>query len=94
MSGTKRKNFTGNLKAKAVLEAIRGIKTVNESVINALEAHGLDKFSDHGIDSFKRYVAPAIVARNIHRIGDILWQQDVEREQKTNAQHSKYRQMA
>jgi len=54
MSGTKRKNFTGNLKAKAVLEAIRGIKTVNGSVINALEAHSPDKFPDHGIDSFKR----------------------------------------
>ena len=30
MSETKRKNFTGELKAKVVLEAIRGIKTVNE----------------------------------------------------------------
>ncbi|SCZ86247.1 hypothetical protein NSMM_500047 [Nitrosomonas mobilis] len=49
---------------------------------------------NHGIDGFKRYVAPAIVARNIHLIGDILWQQDVERERKANTQHSKYRQMA
>ena len=30
MSGVKRKNFTGDLKAKVALEAIRGIKTVNE----------------------------------------------------------------
>ncbi len=30
MTGTKRKNFTGNLRAKVALEAIRGIKTVNE----------------------------------------------------------------
>ena len=30
MSETKRKNFTGELKAKVALEAIRGIKTVNE----------------------------------------------------------------
>jgi transposase-like protein len=30
MTGTKRKNFTGDLKAKVALEAIRGIKTVNE----------------------------------------------------------------
>ena len=30
MSGTKRKNFTGNLKAKVALEAICGIKTMNE----------------------------------------------------------------
>ncbi len=30
MSGTKRKNFSGDFKAKVALEAIRGIKTVNE----------------------------------------------------------------
>jgi IS5 family transposase len=43
-----------------------------ESAINALEVHGLDMCPDHGIDGFKRYVALAIVARNIHRIGAIL----------------------
>jgi IS5 family transposase len=43
-----------------------------ESAINALEVHGLDRCRDHGIDGFKRYVALAIVARNIHRIGDML----------------------
>ena len=31
MSETKRKNFTGELKAKVALEAIRDIKTVNET---------------------------------------------------------------
>ena len=30
MSETKRKNFSGEFKAKVALEAIRGIKTVNE----------------------------------------------------------------
>ncbi len=30
MSESKRKNFTGEFKAKVALEAIRGIKTVNE----------------------------------------------------------------
>ncbi len=30
----------------------------------------------HGIEGFKCYVALAIVARNIHRIGHILWQQE------------------
>jgi len=30
MSEAKRKNFTGEFKAKVALEAIRGIKTVNE----------------------------------------------------------------
>jgi IS5 family transposase len=43
-----------------------------ESAINALEVHGLDICPDHGIDRFKRYVALAVVARNIHRMGSIL----------------------
>jgi transposase, IS5 family len=43
-----------------------------ESAINALEVHGLDRCRDHGIDGFKRYIALAVVARNIHRIGAIL----------------------
>jgi IS5 family transposase len=44
-----------------------------ESAINALEVHGLDMSPDHGIDGFRRYVALAVVTRNIHRIGAILW---------------------
>jgi IS5 family transposase len=55
-----------------------------ESAINGLEVHGLDVCPDHGIDGFKRYVALAVVTRNIHRIGAILWQQDVERAQRKN----------
>ena len=54
-----------------------------ESAINALEVHGLDKCPDQGIDGFKRYVALAMVARNIHCIGDILHkkaQAKIERE--------------
>ena len=51
-----------------------------ESAINGLEVHGLDVCPDHGIEGSKRYVALAVVARNIHRIGAILWQQDIERE--------------
>ena len=53
-----------------------------ESAINALEVHGLDRCPDHGINGFKRYVALAVVARNIHRIGAILWQQEQEREKR------------
>jgi len=65
-----------------------------ESAINALEVHGLDKCPDHGIDGFKRYVALAVVTRNIRRMGDILWQQDVERERKTKERYLKYRSAA
>jgi len=43
-----------------------------ESAINALEVHGLDRCFDHGLIGFKRYVAMAIVARNIQQIGAIL----------------------
>ena len=50
-----------------------------ESAINALEVHGLDLCRDHGIVGFKRYVAWAVVARNIHRIGALLWQQEQQR---------------
>jgi hypothetical protein len=40
-----------------------------ESGINALEVHGLDRCLDHGINGFKRYVALAVVARNIQKLG-------------------------
>ena len=53
-----------------------------ESAINALEVHGLDRCPDHGIDGFKRYVALAVLTRNIHRIGAILWQQEQQRAQR------------
>lgn len=43
-----------------------------ESVINALEVHGLDFCPDHGIRGFKAYVALAIVGYNIGRLGSIL----------------------
>ena len=50
-----------------------------ESSINALENHGLDRCPDHGIHGFKRYVALAVVARNIQIIGHILQQKEVKR---------------
>jgi IS5 family transposase len=67
-------------KARALEEApafrqARRQHSAVESAINALEVHGLDKCPDHGIQGFKRYVALAIVARNIQRMGAILQQQ-------------------
>ena len=64
--------------ADAFVRARRAHSAV-ESAINALEVHGLDRCPDHGIDGFKRYVAMAVVARNIHRIGAILWQREQDR---------------
>ena len=40
-----------------------------ESAINALENHGLDRCPDHGITGFKRYIALAVLARNIQILG-------------------------
>lgn len=61
-----------------------------ESAINALEVHGLDRCPDHGIDGFKRYVALAVVARNIQRIGAILQKQEQERLRKQKNKVKKY----
>jgi transposase, IS5 family len=64
--------------SEAFMKARRAHSAV-ESAINALEVHGLDMCPDHGINGFRRYVAFAVVARNIHRIGAILWQQEQKR---------------
>lgn len=40
-----------------------------ESAINALENHGLDRCLDHGLDGFKRYIALAVLSRNLQTIG-------------------------
>ena len=49
-----------------------------ESSIGALVNHGLDRCPDHGIHGFKRYVALAVVARNIQIIGNLLQQKEVK----------------
>ena len=66
---------------KEFIEA-RHAHSAVESAINALEVHGLDMCPDHGINGFKRYVALAILTRNIHRVGDILWKKEQLREQR------------
>jgi len=48
-----------------------------ESAINALEVHGLDKCPDNGIHGFERYVAIAVLARNIQQLGVKLRQQSL-----------------
>jgi transposase, IS5 family len=56
-----------------------------ESAINALEVHGLDRCPDHGIEGFERYVALAVVARNLQRLGAILREQEQAREKANQA---------
>lgn len=58
-----------------------------ESAINALEVHGLDMCPDHGIEGFKRYVALAVVARSIQRIGAILKNQEQKYEERRNRKY-------
>lgn len=53
-----------------------------ESAINALENHGLDRCLDHGLDGFKRYVALAVLARNIQLLGAMLRQRHLKRERR------------
>jgi IS5 family transposase len=53
-----------------------------ESAINALEVHGLDRCLDHGIEGFKRYVALAVVARNVQRLGALLQAEERARERR------------
>jgi hypothetical protein len=58
--------------------ALRHQHSAVESAINALEVHGLDRCLDHGIEGFKRYVALAVVSRNIQRLGALLHQQQAQ----------------
>ncbi len=60
-----------------------------ESAINALEVHGLDRCPDHGIDGFKRYVALAVLARNIQSLGAVLRRQDEEKERRKRGPYQK-----
>lgn len=55
-----------------------------ESAINALEHTGLDRCRDYGIEGFRRYVALAIVARNVHRLGCILQERELEQARQRN----------
>jgi hypothetical protein len=50
-----------------------------ESAINAVENHGLDRCLDHGLEGFKRYIALAVVARNLQIVGHILQQRELKR---------------
>jgi len=53
-----------------------------ESAINALENHGLDRCPDHGIEGFKRYVALAVLGRNIQILGHIVQQKKLKAEKR------------
>ena len=60
-----------------------------ESAINALEVHGLDQCPDHGIQGFERYVALAVLAKNIHRLGTVLREAQKERQRRKRGPYKK-----
>jgi hypothetical protein len=57
-----------------------------ESAINALECHGLDRCLDHGIRGFERYVALAVLARNVLRVGQIVHRHAAHRKRRAYPQ--------
>ncbi len=59
-----------------------------ESGINALENHGLDRCSDHGLFGFKRYVAVAVLGRNCQKIGAILQARELKKMKRKKASDS------
>ncbi len=61
-----------------------------ESAINALENHGFDRCPDHGIGGFERYVALAVLARNIQNLGNIIFQ--IKKSKQAEQQKRPYRQ--
>jgi len=56
-----------------------------ESAINALEVHGLDRCPDQGLEAYKRYVALAIVSRNIQKLGAIIRDRNRQRRRQAGA---------
>ena len=63
-----------------------------ESAINALENHALDRCPDHGIWGFKRYVALAVLARNLQMLGAKIRQKELNRQKRwRKAEQSRYR---
>ena len=62
-----------------------------ESAINALENHALDRCPDRGIIGFKRYVALAVLARNIQILGAKIQQKALKRLMRCKRAESPYR---
>ena len=60
-----------------------------ESAINCLEQHGLDRCPDKGKEGFDRYVACAILSRNIQRIGEIVQKKQRKQESRKKRKLSK-----
>ncbi|MDM8538965.1 ISNCY family transposase [Desulfobacterales bacterium HSG17] len=60
----------------------RRVHSAVESAINALENHGLDRCPDHGLGGFKRYVALAVLSRNLQILGAKLQKRELKKMQR------------
>jgi hypothetical protein len=66
------------IEAKSEFKEGKKEHSVVESSISALDNHGLNLCRDKKIVGFKRYVALAILARNIQMMGHLIQQQNLE----------------
>jgi hypothetical protein len=78
-SDLQKENDPEFIKAKRAHSAV-------ESNINELEHRGLDRCPDKGIKGMHRYVALAVIAYNLRRIGQILLNEDRKKEQAVHKQ--------
>jgi hypothetical protein len=62
-----------------VFKAAKCKHSAIESSISALNNHGLDRCPDHAIHGLKRYVALAVVARNIQIIGHMIQEKEIKK---------------
>ena len=59
-------------------KALRNSHMAVESNINCLEHHGLNRCPDKGLTNFKKYTSFGILAYNLHRLGNVLFEQERE----------------
>ncbi len=59
-------------------KALRNYHAAVESDINCLEHHGLNRCPDKGLTNFKEYTSLGILAYNLHKLGNILFEQERE----------------
>ena len=57
-------------------KALKKQHSAVESNINCLEHHGLNRCPDKGLQNFKKYIAVGVLTYNLHKLGNILLEND------------------
>jgi IS5 family transposase len=60
-------------------KALRNSHAAVESDINCLEHHGLNRCPDKGLTNFRKYTSFGVLAYNLHRLGNLLFEQEREK---------------